>query len=138
MTKRVGDIESNQLLKCMQIFYPVNMPDTDAERSVYGEDSLNKLCDHYNSVLTRMGCDIDHVKSAEWPALNFHMNRQSGSATSSVSNFYHRLFTNQNLKDTFKNILMLVEIILCIPVSSAVCERGFPGWPELRQIGGLA
>ena len=78
-----------------------------------------------------MGCDVDHLKEAEWPSLKVHMNRQPRGI--SVSDFYHRLFTNQNLKETMKNILMLAEIILCIPVSSAICERGFSTMARVKS-----
>lgn len=42
-----------------------------------------------------------------------------------VQQLYKRLFCDPNLVDTFKNILMCVEIVLCIPMSSAICEHGF-------------
>ena len=60
----------------MQVFYPVNLPETDAELAVYGEDEINALCEYYTPVLNRMGCDIQHLKQAEWPALKVHMKRQ--------------------------------------------------------------
>ena len=55
ITQRVGDVESDQLLKSMQVFYPVNLPDSEAERAIYGEEAVNDLCDHYSVVLNRMG-----------------------------------------------------------------------------------
>ncbi|KAH3893531.1 hypothetical protein DPMN_017678 [Dreissena polymorpha] len=51
----------------------------------------------------------------------------------SVQEFYNRLFTNPKLKETFKNEIMLVEIILCIPVSSAVCEIGFSAMARIKS-----
>ena len=130
ITQRVGDVESDQLLKSMQVFYPVNLPDSEAERAIYGEEAINDLCDHYSVVLNRMGCDIPHLKEDEWPSLKVHMNRQPRNI--SVTDFYHRIFTNQNLKQNFENILILVEIILCIPVSSAICERGFSTMSRIK------
>lgn len=128
---RVGDIDSNRLLKCMQIFYPVNLPETVAQRAVYGEDSLNELCLYYAVVLDRMGCDVAHLRDVEWPLLKVHMNRQRRGI--SVSELYNRLFTHSNLEETMKNILMLVEIVLCIPVSSAICERGFSTMARVKS-----
>lgn len=63
ITERVSDIESDYLLKCMQIFFPVN----EAERADYGEDTcrLNEVRDHDSVVLERSGFDIEHLKQAE-------------------------------------------------------------------------
>lgn len=46
---------------------------------------------------------------------------------------YQRLFTDPNLSVYFQNILMLVEIILCITISSAVCERGFSAMARIKS-----
>jgi hypothetical protein len=51
----------------------------------------------------------------------------------SVHEFYNRLFMNPNHSENLHNILMLVEIILCIPVSSAVCERGFSAMARVKS-----
>lgn len=59
------------------------------------------------------------------------MKRQPKSTTTEA--FYHRLFTSQNLEERFHNILMLVECILCIPVSSAICERGFSVMTRIKS-----
>lgn len=82
-----------------------------------------KTYELFAGVLNRFECDIDHLKQTEWPALKVRMKRDNNN--SSVQDFYHILFTIPNQKETLKNILVLAEIILCIPVSSDICERGF-------------
>ena len=47
--------------------------------------------------------------------------------------FYHRLFTNPNQKETQMNILVLVETVLCIQVSSAMCEQEFSTMARIRS-----
>jgi len=95
------------------------------------ESEVTALCEYYAPVLNRLGCDIGQLKKCEWPALKAHMRKQPRNM--SVQEFYNRLFTNPNLKETFKNVIMLVEIILCIPVSSAVCERGFSAMARIKS-----
>ena len=131
INKRMGDIDTNHLLRDMQIFYPVNLPTTDAELAVYGEDQLNALCDFYSEVLNRFECDVEHLKEVEWPALKVRMRRETNKAA--VQEFYHRIFTNPNQKETLENILVLVEIVLCIPVSSAICERGLSTMARIKS-----
>lgn len=36
ITKRIGDMDSDHLMKDMQVFYPVNLPESEAERAMYG------------------------------------------------------------------------------------------------------
>lgn len=71
-----------------------------------------KTYELFAGVLNRFECDIDHLKQTEWPALKVRMKRDNNN--SSVQDFYHRLFTIPNQKETLKNILVLAEIILCI------------------------
>lgn len=131
INKRIGDLDTNHLLRDMQIFYPANLPVTEAEVAVYGEDQLEALCEFFADMLNRFECDIDHLKQTEWPALKVRMKRDGNNT--SVQDFYHRLFTNPNQKETLKNILVLAEIILCIPVSSAICERGFSAMARIKS-----
>lgn len=130
-TKRIGDLDSSHLLKDMQIFFIINLPETEEELAVYGEEELENLLTYYREVLVSLECDIEHVKNPEWQALKAHMKRQPKSTTTEA--FSHRLFTSQNLEERFHNILMLVECILCIPVSSAICERGFSAMTRIKS-----
>ncbi|KAH3846676.1 hypothetical protein DPMN_088978 [Dreissena polymorpha] len=77
-----------------------------------------------------MGCQLEHITSTEWPALKAHMFR---NRTRSTDVMFKQLLTDQNLKIRFKNILMLVEIILVVPTSSAICERGFSAMARIKS-----
>lgn len=98
INKRIGDLDTNHLLRFMQIFYPANKPVTEAEEAV-------KTYELFAGVLNRFECDIDHLKQTELPALKVRMKRDGNNT--SVQDFYRRLFTNPNQKETLKNILVL-------------------------------
>lgn len=49
---RIGNLDTSDLLKDMQVFFLLNMPGTDAELAVYGENKIDSLCTHYAPVLT--------------------------------------------------------------------------------------
>lgn len=38
INKRICDLDTNHILRFMQVFYPANMPVTEAEEAVNGED----------------------------------------------------------------------------------------------------
>lgn len=112
VTNRLSDLETSDTVKAMQAFFVVNPPDTDGELATYGEQPIQTLCGYFEPVLARLGCQVQEILDTEWSALKTHMRRHSHMSNET---FYHRLFTSGNLKERFKNILMLVEIILSIP-----------------------
>lgn len=89
-----------------------------------------KTYELFAGVLNRFECDIDHLKQTEWPALKVRMKRDNNNTR--VQDFYRRRFTNPNQKETLKNILVLAEIILCITMSSDICERGFFCYGQMK------
>lgn len=113
----------------MQFLFLINLPETDA-RAIYGEE-INALCKFYAAVLNRINFNKLQLKQVEWPGLKVDMKRQNVGV--GVQKFYKRLFCDPNLVDTFKNILMCVEIVLCIPMSSAICERGFSAIARIKS-----
>ena len=55
------------------------------------------------------------------------------ASTIPVEDKFAHMFTDPVQEQKFHNILMLVEIILFIPVSTAVCERGFSTMKRIRS-----
>lgn len=53
-TKRIGDLDSSHLLKDMQIFFIINLPETEEELAVYGEEELENLLTYYREVLVSL------------------------------------------------------------------------------------
>ncbi|XP_052259994.1 zinc finger protein 862-like [Dreissena polymorpha] len=53
INKRMGDIDSGNILKDMQVFYPVNLPEMEQEITVFGESEVTTLCEYYAPVLNR-------------------------------------------------------------------------------------
>ena len=114
------DLET-PVMKAMKIFFLENLPEEKQDIATYGEEEINTLCDYFHAKLESVGCQVDKIKCTEWMALMLHMYSRRKTDTRSL---YKILFTG-SLKEKFKNILTLVEIVLVIPTSSAICERGF-------------
>ncbi|KAH3859518.1 hypothetical protein DPMN_102335 [Dreissena polymorpha] len=91
----MNDLDTSPVLKAMQVFFMVNLPDTEVDLATYGEDQVKALCEHFKVDLERMGCQLEHVTSTEWPALKAHMFRNK---TRSTDVMFKKLFTDQNLK----------------------------------------
>ncbi|KAJ8304868.1 hypothetical protein KUTeg_018451 [Tegillarca granosa] len=80
--------------------------------------------------LHRFEWDIHRLQQTEWPALKAQKHQQAAGIGAQL--MYQRLFTDLNLSVNFQNILMLVEIILCIPNSCAVSGRGFSAIARIK------
>ena len=104
-------------MKAMQIFYLENIPEKQEDLAIYGEEELTTLRNYFLAKLEGAGCLIDQLES-EWIKLKLLMLKWSNSENYI---FYKNLFTG-HMKDKCSNTLMLVEIILVIPISSAICE----------------
>lgn len=127
---RLQDLDTSPVLKAMQIFFMANLPESATDLAVYGEQEIETLSQYFNPMLSRLGCPTDVIKDTEWPALKAHMNRNRQRSTEVL---YKKMFTDDNLKERFKNILVLVEIVLCVPTSSAICERGFSAMARIKS-----
>ena len=127
--ERVSDLNT-PVMKAMQIFYLENIPESQEDLSIYGEEDLNTLSKFFLQKLERAGCKVDQLHK-EWITLKLHMHKRRGSENSV---FYKNVFTGI-LKEKLTNILMLAEIILVIPTSSAICERGFSTMARIKTDG---
>lgn len=74
-TGRLRDLETSPILKAMQIFFMVNIPESEADLAVYGEEQITTLCEYFQGHLERMDCQVDAIQ-AEWTALKAHMSIQ--------------------------------------------------------------
>ncbi|XP_060562819.1 zinc finger protein 862-like [Ruditapes philippinarum] len=127
---RLQDLDTSPVLKSMQIFFMVNLPESATDLALYGEQEIGTLIQYFNPLLCRLGCQTDAIKDTEWPALKAHMSRNRQKSTEVLHKI---IFTDDNLKERFKNILVLVEIILCVPTSSAICERGVSAMARIKS-----
>ncbi|ROI15239.1 Zinc finger protein 862 [Anabarilius grahami] len=100
---------SAKAVKSFKIFSHDSWPAEQRELTDYGAEELDFLLDHFSSVLTRNYMD----KS------------------------YHALWgmmvTKLPFCSDYKNILHLVHIMLVLPVSSAICERGFSAQKRIKS-----
>ena len=111
------------MLKAAIVLDTRDWPTTREQLPGYGNDQLHVLVDHFRPWLHRLNVGEDLIMA---------------ESTHVKANLRNRLFryprTNPlpRVNDLFlthgqrlPNLLKIVEIILCLPMSSAICERGF-------------
>lgn len=119
---RFESLVDNPVLSAAEIFDVKNWPQNNTELATYGEDQIEILKTHYQPLLQLNNCNLDAL-SDEWMELKAVVSRNHGYRNMKHNALWENVFADHGL--TLQNILMLVEIILILPVSTACCERGF-------------
>ena len=120
-------------VSAFSIFNPDRWPDGDMLQLelLYGHKELKVLTDWYKGKLTQAGCQLDQLPK-EWRKL-----KRLACDTfkdKSYAGLYSTLLTKDPYKMDLKNILLLVQILLVLPISSANCERAFSAQKRKRQM----
>ncbi|KAJ8319401.1 hypothetical protein KUTeg_004492 [Tegillarca granosa] len=111
-------------LQAARVFDIKEWPNDRAHLAAYGNAEIQQLSDHFSDVLDNMGCERNQLQQ-EWTVVKAHFGNQIRNVP---------LRPNQNVLDInslfrdrnrFKHIKRLVQIVLTLLVSSAICERGF-------------
>ncbi|KAJ8026207.1 hypothetical protein HOLleu_33990 [Holothuria leucospilota] len=125
--------KARPVLEAARIFDVRDWPTTRTDLSPYGNQELDTLLQQLLPVLSRMGFDQSELKK-EWIQLKAHvgnllMRHPNRNQAPSLSTF----FLTDDYRKKFHNILMLVEIVFVLPMSSAVCERGFSAVNRIKS-----
>lgn len=87
--------------------------------------------EHFNDILIRNNCDIDSV-SLEWGELKVYVSRLVAAEPAvSYLDLWQRVI-RQN-EDCFKNIILVLMIVLLIPIHTSEVERGFSLMNRVKQ-----
>ena len=115
-------------LHALLVFDTSLWPDDRAELATYGEDKIHHLVQHFRPLLQRNNFDFEAVHD-EWGGLKVCIS--NNFLDLNLTALWKRVFTNYI--DRFCNILMLVEILLILPLSTACCERGFSRMGKIKS-----
>ena len=98
------------------------------ELSTFGEE-VQVLADHYNDHLLRTGCELTEI-NREWSMVKSHVNLHlSGRSSEEV---FASIF--RSLASQCHNFLLLTDIVLTWPLSTAVVERGFNSMNRVKTL----
>ena len=120
MNNRFSNFVQEPVLKAVAtVSDPLGWPIDRGQLLTHGEDDINVLIDHSNSVLVNHGFSTSDCLH-EWLEQKMHVLRRQEKV--SLRPFWKEMFTGYS--DRFPNLLMLAEICLVLPVQKACCERG--------------
>lgn len=88
---------------------------------LYG-DHLDSLINHFDHLITGPTVAFNELTCKyEWLEVKLHYHR--GEVRLSAKEFWQELFTNPHYS-TRRNLLILIELCLVMPIQAACCERG--------------
>ena len=103
----------------------------DKEGSVkFGDNKINSLVQHFTSVLHESGADVSKIPD-EWTALKAGVYSEPSWSNYIKSVTWSQL--NRKYGKELPNVLMLVDLILSLPASTAECERGFNVMKQIKS-----
>ncbi|XP_049923984.1 zinc finger protein 862-like [Epinephelus moara] len=117
-------------VRSFKIFSHDSWPEQRDQLIDYGGEELDFLLDHFSIVLTRNGCDINLARE-EYQSMKMFI--ASNYVDKSSHSLWEMMLTKEPYISDYKNILHLVNIMLVLPVSSAVCERGFSAQRRIKS-----
>ncbi len=131
ISNRLNDLEQRPILAAAKVLDPKEWPRqmTREELAVFGLEEINRLVRHFHEPLATMLCD-EQILMNEWTDLKVFFQHQD---LRNMALVWKDLFTDQVLKQRFGNILCLIECVLVLPVSTAVCERGFSTMKRVKS-----
>ena len=98
------------------------------ELSTYGKEEVQVLADHYKDHLLRAGCELTEI-DREWSTVKSHVNLHLiGRSSEEVFAIFKSLVSQCH------NFLLLAEIVLTWPLSTAVVERGFSSMNRVKTL----
>ena len=120
MEERFSELQTSRVFKNLSSIDCSRWPHDDENLSSYGE---NEVSEHFDEVLRDNGCDISKV-SSEWDLLKLEVNSiTAGIKSVNYLDVWSRIFSEKNIRESCKNSLHIIELLLITPATNAKIER---------------
>lgn len=121
--RRFKCVESEKVLQAACcILDPREWPKNAEAVASYGSEELLLLINHFAQVLDHMGCDHYTARHMEWPSAKGVI---KSLLLGLQKDAWRDFFMDDHHKNLFRNLLLIIELLLVLPLSMAAYERGF-------------
>jgi len=110
------------IVKAARVFDTREWPNNRDDLATFGNAQIQLLADHFSDILVRNGCELAAL-AREWTLTKAHFGHRIINQPRPGRPVINTLFLLND--DRFENILKVVNVVLCLPMSSSICERGF-------------
>ena len=127
---RFQGVESHEvLLAASRLVDPREWLAEHGELASYGSDHISKVTEHFADVLDRNGRDREKAKRIEWPSAKVIIKSMPQSLQ---QNAWQDFFVDDDQRKKFSYLLLIVDLILIMPLSTAAVERGFSAMKQIK------
>ena len=120
LANRFDNFENDPVLAAAKILEVGYWHDNREQLAIFGEEEINVLSDHFKQLLEKNDFNQEEALS-EW--LDLKVLVKNNYVNLRKQAVWQVMFSD--FTERFCNILMLIEILLVLPMSTACCERGF-------------
>ncbi|XP_073714184.1 zinc finger protein 862-like [Misgurnus anguillicaudatus] len=117
MDNRFGDVGSG-ILNDSKIVSFQQWPDPENSAD-FGDLEVDRLTSHFKPILISSGVDVDLIAD-QWTIIKSCLYKEPQALEKITWTEVNRM-----LRETCPDFLDLVDLMLCMPTSTADCERGF-------------
>ena len=96
----------------------------------FGQDKIDRLLNWFQAPLASSGCILSAIPS-QWLSMKVLVHSQF--MDKSYNDLWATLLTKAPYKDDLKDILLLFEILLVLPLSAAQCERAISAQNRIKN-----
>ena len=96
----------------------------------FGIQEVDTLCQWFQAPLEAAGCNTEAVP-AEWRQLKVLVSNSFHDKN--CAELWQIMLTKEPYKSDFANVLLLVELMLVLPTSSAECKRAFSAQKRIKS-----
>ena len=128
LESRFSSFDTSAVLKAGTIFDHKTWPEDRKELATFGEENLKCLLTHFRAPLEHNGCNLVAAEQ-EW--LNMKIYIFHNLQMLQYTTLWQRMLNEYS--EDYHNILMVVEIILVLPISTASCERGSSALKRIKN-----
>ena len=122
--ERFSNLQSNPVFKGINLLDCKRWPEDNTNLSTFGENEMTELINHFKPLLLKNNCDVDKILT-EWDLLKLEV-------TSMISSWekidylevWRKIFTSTD-KESYQNVLHIIELLLITPTTNAKLERMF-------------
>lgn len=119
---------NDPVVKASSVLDPETWPGDPEELASFGYDQLQIISNRYQGLLEKAGFRAECFGS-EWQGVKSLVSLIKHKTTPDI---YSVLFSKH--EEEFPNVLLITEIVLTWPLSTAACERGFSAMNHTKTI----
>ena len=104
--------------------------------SVFGNDTIKKIYEHFKELLVKNGCDITKVCS-EWLTLKtqvIEIVKNQGKSKIKYLEVWQKVFKCMDVKEDCSNVSHLIELVLIVPFTNTKVERLFSRMNKVKIV----